>query len=126
MFSPNPSRLDSYLSAEVIFTDGSKSTYQFPRTNDLNFIQKHIYGEKFRKLTSESIRNNKYSFMWHDTAKFAIRQTMLANEFEKMPLKVKLFRHWATVPNVYQEFIPHRIQLAGYKSYNFYSYGVSQ
>lgn len=125
MFSPNPTRMDSYLSAEVSFTDGTKSTYQFPRTTDLNIVQKHMYGEKFRKLISESIRRNKNSFMWHDTARFAIRQTMINNEFEKMPLKVKLFRHWAEVKNVNKEFLPHSMKLADYKSYNFYSYGVS-
>jgi hypothetical protein len=125
MFSPNPTRLDSYLSAEVQFIDGTKSTYQFPRTSEMSITHKHMYGEKFRKLTSESIRRNDKNFMWHDTAKFAIRQTLINNNYEKLPIKVKLFRHWAEVKDVNQEFLPHREKLADYKSYNFYSYGVS-
>jgi hypothetical protein len=126
MFSPNPTRLDSYMSAEVLFADGTKSTYQFPRTSGMSMVNKHIYGEKFRKLISESIRRDDKKFMWHDTAKFAIRQTLITNDFEKLPLKVKLFRHWVEVKDVNQEFLPHRMKLADYQSYNFYSYGVSQ
>ena len=125
MFSPNPTRMDSYLTAEVQFTDGTKSNYQFPRTSEMGLVDKHIYGEKFRKLASESIRRNDKNFMWHDTAKFAIRQTMISNNFEKLPIKVRLFRHWAEVKDVHQEFLPHQQKMANYKSYNFYSYGVS-
>lgn len=126
MFSPNPTRMDSYLSAQIEFTDGSKTTFEFPRPSELNFVNKYIHGERFRKIITERIRKNDHSFMWQDTAKFALKQTMALNGYEKLPSKVKLFRHWDEVPEVYAQFRPHGAQAPVYQSYNFYSYEVMQ
>ena len=123
MFAPNPNRLNTYLSAEVEFVDGTKETYVFPRPSELGLVEKYVYGEKFRKLISEGIRKDSNQFMWKDTAKFILRK--LKNEnYEKIPAKVHLFRHWNEIPDVAKEFRPHKQIETKYESFKFYTYEV--
>ena len=124
MFSPNPSRIDTYLSATIQFEDGTKTNYEFPKTHRYEFIKNHSFGEKFRKLVSESIRKDDRAYMWEDTAKFALNQIVREQDFTKMPAKVSLYRHWDEVPDVYSQFRPQSAQASDYQKYNFYSYEV--
>jgi hypothetical protein len=124
MFSPNPSRTNSYVTAEVLFDDGSKDTYSLPRNTDLSFADKYIFGERFRVI-SEAIRRDDGQFMWKDTAKFAMRQLREKN-FNKIPLKVDLIRHWYITPDINQRFIPHLTRSKNYESYKFFTHEVLQ
>jgi hypothetical protein len=123
MFAPNPAKLSFYLRAEIEFDDGSKEDYVFPRNTRLSTIQRYIQGEKFRKVISEGIRKDQNSFMWRDTAKFALRK-LRNTHFDKIPLKVHLYRHWDEIPNIKQEFRPHLSTTADYQSFKFFTYEV--
>jgi hypothetical protein len=123
MFAPNPGRMNIRLSAEVEFLDGTKEDYFFPNTEDLSLMDKYIYGEKYRKLISEGIRKDNNHFMWKDTAKFVLRKIKNDN-FEKIPAKVHLIRHWDDIPDIAKKFRLHKNREINYESFRFYTYEV--
>ncbi len=125
MFAPNPSKINVHLTADVEFLDGSQAHYQFPRSSKLNILEKYAYGERFRKIISEAIRNDSHSYMWKDTAKFAMRKLKDEN-FNKIPLRVHLSRHWNETPNIDTEFRSHGSKSSTYASYRFYTHEVLQ
>lgn len=123
MFAPNPTRMNASLSAEILFEDGSSDIYRFPRSAEMGIVDKYTHGEKYRKIITEAIRNDSHSWMWKDTAKFALRK-MKEKSFSKIPLKVHLYRHWAETPPMTKKFIPHGESIPGEKKYKFYTYEV--
>lgn len=123
MFSLNPSRATYYLTGEVFFDDGTIVTYSFPGKGDSGLLDKYIFGERYRKIISEAIVHDNYSFMWKDVARFALRKIKI-NHYNKIPLKVRLYRHWSRVPALELKFIPHLSKNFEYKRYNFYTYEV--
>jgi hypothetical protein len=78
----------NYLIAEVEFDDGSVDIFTYPQSNQMNSIAMNI--EKQDK-----------SFLWVDTAKFALRK-LKDNNFQKIPMKVHLVKY-RTVNNQDQE-----------------------
>lgn len=122
MFSPNPSRTNAFITAEVHFNDKSKETYVFPRASEMNLFEKYVNGERYRVL-SEAIRNDDNSFLWKDSAKFALRK-LRTSSYNKIPLKVELIRHWDVIPDMQASFRPHLARKAHYQSYKFYTYEV--
>ena len=80
LYSP----VDSYLSANIKFADGSHVDYVFARPSRIEIINHQIFGV---------VSVNR----WTETAKFALRKVMVAQKFAKMPVEVKLFRHWNDV-----------------------------
>lgn len=125
MFSPNPSRVDSRLSAVVEFSNGKKINYEFPHASK-DFIINHIHGEKFRKIISESIRRDDHHYLWPDTALFALRNVMKQTNYELSPLKVELYRHWDETPPLEQSFRPHSYTVSSMQSYKFYTHEVAR
>lgn len=122
MFSPEPSRTNAYLTAEVLFDDKSKETFVFPKSSEMSVSQKYVNGERFRVL-SESIRNDENSFLWRDAARYALRK-MGETHFHKIPIKVELYRHWNIIPDMDKKFIKHKESLTQYQSHKFYTYEV--
>ncbi len=122
MFSPNPARTHTNISAVVEFEDGSKDTYEFPRVSQQTLKQRYVNGERFRVIT-EAISQGDNRFMWPDTAKFALRKLKDKN-FHKIPLKVSLVRHWYEIPDVDAEFRPHLSKTSSFKSYKFFTHEV--
>lgn len=123
MFAPNPTRLNVYITAEVEFEDGTKDVFAFPKPSEMNIFQKYVNGERYRKIVSEAIRNDSHSWMWPDTARFALRK-LREKHFNKIPLKVHLSRHWSETPDLDKKFIPHQTRLKDFKNYRFYTYEV--
>ena len=122
MFSPNPSRTNAFITAEIYFADKSKETYVFPKASEMNLYEKYVNGERFRVL-SEKIRNDENSYLWKDSAKFALRK-IRSTSFNKIPLKVELIRHWDIIPDMQENFRAHLSQKTNYQSYKFYTYEV--
>lgn len=123
MFAPNPSRTNYDLSAEVEFTDGSKVLWYFPRAFEMGLGDKYAFGERYRKFIGEGVRKNDNSFMWKDTAKFALRKVGEEN-FEKIPKRVHLRRYWEDVPLLSDGFRPHGTRNAKMESFRFYTHEV--
>ncbi len=123
MFAPNPNRHNVYLTAEVEFLDGTKTTYLFPGQKGISQSERYAYGERFRKITVEGIRSDKKSFLWKDAAKFVLRKVRDEN-YSKIPAKVHLYRHWEVIRDMDKEFRPHGTFAKNYETFKFYSYEV--
>lgn len=123
MFAPNPSRTEVYVTAEVEFDNGVKDTFSFPKPWELSIAQKYVNGERIRKFISEGVRRDENSWMWPDTARFVLRQ-LKAKHFDKIPLKVHLYRHWYDTPDLRQVFHPQAETVKDYARYRFYTYEV--
>ncbi len=123
MFAKNPARINTFLSADVEFMDGTIDTYVFPKPTELTLFEKYVFGERFRKIISESIRRDDKRFMWPDTAKFALRKLRDKN-YSKIPLRVRLNRHWYETPPMDQKFLSHGYRHEKYEKNTFYTHEV--
>lgn len=122
MFSPNPARTNVHLTAEVEFDDGTTDTYVYPDSAKMSLAEKYTSGERYRVI-SEAIRKDVNSFLWPDAAKFALRKLKDTN-FQKIPMKVHLYRHWNIIPDMDKQFIPHLTKVKTYSKYKFYTHEV--
>ncbi len=125
MFAPDPSKINSYITGEVEFEDGSKDTYTFPRSEEMSLLEKYQNGEKYRKILSEGVRKDSNQFMWKDTAKFVLKKLKDKHGY-KLPLRVKLYRHWDEIKNLSVEFRPVKQKPQTFQSYNFFTYEVGE
>lgn len=122
MFSPEPSRTNAYITAVIHFHDESKETYVFPRSSDMTAFQKYVNGERFRVL-SEAIRKDENNYLWKDAARFALRK--IGNtQFNKIPVKVELYRHWNHIPDMNKKFLKHQDHVTEYQEHKFFTYEV--
>lgn len=89
MFAPNPSNVDFWGDAEVLYEDGTSERYPYPRMYELPILEKYVK-ERFRKFF-ERAGDDGYRFMW---PVFAQR---VAYEMDKHPgnppVRVKLYRY---------------------------------
>lgn len=122
MFSPNPARVDAHISAEVEFDDGSRDVYYFPDSRSLSLSEKYRFGERFRVLL-ETARQDDNSYLWKDLAKFALRKLRSSN-YNKIPMKVHLYRHWSEIPHVKEKFISRSSRIEANNSFKFFTHEV--
>jgi hypothetical protein len=115
MFAPNPASMDIWVDAEVIYRDGSKKHYQYPRIFLLSIPEKYP-SERFRKFY-ERVNDNNYSYLWPP---FALRIAYLNDNVANPPVKVRLTRHWMTVSP------PGKPPAPNYQSFMYYEYAVDQ
>ena len=120
MFSPNPSRMDAYVVGEVEYEDGTKDTFDFHKGIGMSMLNKYLYGEKYRKFSSENLRSDNKKFLWEDASKFVLRKLKEKNNY-KLPTKVTLTRYWDVIPNWNKRFYKHSEFRKQYKSFAFYT-----
>jgi hypothetical protein len=123
MFAPNPGKTNVNLRAEIEFLDGSKATYHFPDSATMSFSEKYQNGEKFRKIISESICRQTHSFLWKDSARFALGEIRLQHQ-QKIPFKVDLIRAWEEIPSFSKNFRTHHQSSIKLNQEKIYSYEV--
>jgi hypothetical protein len=123
MFAKNPSRTNSYLTADIEFIDGSVETYKFPNSKDLNHFEKYKFGERYRKIISEGIVSTNKKFLWKDAARFSIRK-MKETQFTRIPKRVFLKKHTFEIPGWKEQFLPHNSRNKTYQSTIFYTHEV--
>jgi hypothetical protein len=92
MFS-HPKAWNSYLTANVIFSDGTYKVWNFPRTDQMDCLTR-MYRERYRKWANEYINEDKYDFTRADAARFIARQFAQGNN---PPVQVQLVRHWSFI-----------------------------
>ncbi|MEI7576505.1 MAG: hypothetical protein WCK51_06400 [Armatimonadota bacterium] len=124
MFAPNPAQTDFWCDAQIIFFDGSHTTYQYPRMKELPLTQKYLM-ERYRKFyervnQSDPAHGNDNGWMWPVFAQhFAL---INAKDPKNPPVKVGLTRHW-------QEVARHDAKRGPeppYQSYTYYWHIVDQ
>jgi hypothetical protein len=123
MFAKNPSRTNSYLTADIEFIDGSVETYKFPNSKDLNHFDKYKFGERYRKIISEGIVSTNKKFLWKDAARFSLRK-MKDSQFTRIPKRVFLKKHTFEIPEWKEQFLPHNSRNKTYQSKIFYTHEV--
>ena len=94
MFAPNPSSLNGYVGAQVIFHDGHTALWSFPRMEELGLVDKY-FRERYRKYAVDNLRLDTNSVTWPDAARYIAR---LNNSAINPPVAVNLIRYWSTVP----------------------------
>jgi hypothetical protein len=115
MFSPNPSSTDLWVDAEVIYRDGTKKYFLYPRMYMLPIPQKFLQ-ERFRKFFERGNLEG-YSYLW---PVFAQRIAYVNDNVNNPPKTVRLSRHWLQIAN------PGKPQASSYKTYMYFEYAVDQ
>jgi hypothetical protein len=116
MFSPNPSNLDNWCDAEVIYQNGEIRRYQYPRMKLLPVGQKYVM-ERFRKYYERAYQDAN-SYLWPH---FAQRIALINFDDPKNPpVKVRLYRHWRFIRP------PNEPQQQDYNSAMYFEYVVDQ
>lgn len=93
MFSPDPLAVNFHLEAHIYFQDGTLRIWEFPRMEKLGLWERYRK-ERFRKWR-ERVRQDLYSAIWEDTARYVARQN---NDGKNPPKRVVLVRHWGPIP----------------------------
>jgi hypothetical protein len=92
MFAPNPWPSNSYVEATIIYKDGSRTTWAFPRMEQLSLTDR-AFKERYRKF-SEVLQIDNYDALWPDVARHIAR----INSTPAKPAKtIILIRHWSVV-----------------------------
>ncbi|HEY0868439.1 MAG TPA: hypothetical protein VGE01_13725 [Fimbriimonas sp.] len=114
MFAPNPTQMDLYGSAEIVYRDGTVRPYRYPRVHDYPIARKYLK-ERYRKFF-ERVRPDDNSWLWPT---FADRIALLsARDPANPPVRVRLRRHWLPVAP------PGFTQQKEYSSFMFYEQAV--
>ena len=114
MFAPNPADIDWYGDAEVIYRDGTKRIYNYPRMYNYGIVQKYFM-ERFRKYY-ERAHDEQYGYAW---PAFAQRVALLSTTDPKNPVvEVHLRKHWLVIQP------PGKPQPTEYKSEEYFRYPV--
>lgn len=116
MFSPNPASVDLYMEADVLYKDGSKYRYHYPRIKNLPIPVKYVK-ERYRKFFENANSNdNAYA------RPFVAQRVALEcyKDPANPPVQVTLIRFF------YQIAAPGQPQPEKYTEVPFYSYAVDQ
>jgi hypothetical protein len=80
-FAPTPWSANSYVEAIVVYRDGSKQIWSFPRMEQLSLSERY-FKERYRKF-SENLQDSKNDALWPDVARYIAR----ANSTARNPVK---------------------------------------
>lgn len=94
MFAPNPSNLNNYVGALVKFRDGSSRLWNFPRMENLGYVDRY-FKERYRKYANDNLRLDADSALWPDAARYIAR---VNNQPSNPPVQVSLIRYWSVIP----------------------------
>jgi hypothetical protein len=92
MFAPIPASANSYVEATIIYKDGTRKTWTFPRMEELSRKDRYIE-ERYRKF-EENVQNSANDAMWPDVA----RRIARANNSPDKPVKtILLIQKWSPI-----------------------------
>jgi hypothetical protein len=121
MFAPNPANMNSWVDAEIEFTDGSKEKWTFPRPSQISETERILGGERYRKYAQENLVPMERSEVWFDLSRFVARDVASIEEKgrHRIVKEVEFFKHSNFIESPDKVFIPH-----GELSKNFESEAV--
>jgi hypothetical protein len=108
MFAPNPTRLNTYIDAEITYRDGKKHTWTFPQMEELGYAERYAK-ERYRKFANERVWVRDNSVLWPDAARFIAR--LNAHDPSNPPVIVRLVHYWSEIlppPEAGEEPRPER------------------
>ena len=94
MFAPEPSKLNSYIGAQIAFRDGRTVLWSFPRMENLGIVDKYLK-ERYRRYANDGLRLDNNARLWPDAARYIAR---LHDSPGNPPVAVNLIRYWSVVP----------------------------
>ena len=98
LFAPNPDKIDTRMTAEISYADGSTRSWQSPDWRDMSSCRKFV---NFRAMEYyDTVRRNENSAAWQSLADYLARTVPAAGGSFIQPTKVKLARLWSLVPPV--------------------------
>ncbi|MGB8597340.1 MAG: hypothetical protein WCD48_17710 [Candidatus Sulfotelmatobacter sp.] len=117
MFAPTPALANSYVEAIVVYKDGSRRIWSFPRMEQLSLSDRY-FRERYRKF-SENLQNDQNDALWPDVA----RRIARANSTPSNPAKtVILVQRWSPiVPRADGSYQPEP-----WDQHVLYGYGVKR
>jgi hypothetical protein len=89
VFVPRPHVYNIYLTAEIIYSDGSKEDWKNVRMEELNLMER-FQKERFRKWSRQNMDTPKPLKWWPETAAYLAR---LHQRNGKTPVEIRLVRH---------------------------------
>jgi hypothetical protein len=89
MFAPTPWPSNSYVEATVIYKDGSRTTWSFPRMEQLSLTDRY-FKERYRKF-SEVIQIDDNDALWPDVARHIARLKSTSSNPAKTIILIRWF-----------------------------------
>ena len=89
MFAPNPVNIDSYVTVEAEFKDGTRKTVNLSHMTEFGYFERYRR-EKWRKWANESLTKENNGPMWKASALFYAKDL---ESFENPVIKVDLVKH---------------------------------
>lgn len=118
MFAPEPSKLNSYIGAQIVFRDGRTALWNFPRMENLGIVDKY-FKERYRRYANDSLRLDNNARLWPDAARYVAR---LHDSPSNPPVEVSLIRYWSVVP---PPTATGAYESAPWQQYAFFRYQVA-
>jgi hypothetical protein len=102
MFAPIPKAANTYIEAIVVYQDGSRKTWTFPRMEQLGLTEKY-FKERYRKF-AENLQRDENDALLRDAARYIAR----LNSNPAKPAKtVILIQKWSfIVPRKDASYVP--------------------
>src|SRR6266568_2768315 len=98
MFSPNPSRDNSYIDAEISYRNGRKQIWSFPQMQELGYAERYVK-ERYRRFATESLCAKENAVLWPDAARYIAR---LNADASNPPRTVKLVHYRSVISSLPQ------------------------
>jgi hypothetical protein len=93
MFAPNPSSVNSYLEAEILFANGKKRIWTLPRI-ELEELQNRSPMERWNQW-EVNLGNNENSVIWPDAARYIAK---LHRDPSNKLVSIQFRRYWNRIP----------------------------
>ena len=128
MFAPNPSRTNSYIVANLKFTDGSGEQWTLPRPSQMSSGQRFLPGERFRKFQQEFLRTLALPELWNDLGRFVTRevQWIEANGQKRQLEQISFVRHYNYIKSPSIVIIPHGQKSSKYSTKELFQFNVNE
>lgn len=101
MFAPNPGKRMTKVEAKIEYTDGTSRLFEFPYGGIMN--KKGLNNDRFRKYQTVALSKKKYSAVWPDAARWALRKSG-EKHHRKIPRSVTLVRKVKVIPPIKERF----------------------
>jgi hypothetical protein len=85
-----PRTYNEYLTAEVTYRDGSKKTWEFPRMEKMNVVEK-MFKEGYRRWANDCVSDTNMSYLWPDATRYIAR---INSSVGNPVVSVSIVRHW--------------------------------
>ncbi len=86
----HPRTYNEYLTAELTFKDGTKKTWEFPRMEKMDVVEK-MFKEGLRRWSNDCVSDTNMAYLWPDATRYIAR----TNSHVGNPVvSVSIIRHW--------------------------------